>query len=63
MTHQPRFTGVSFKVTDKAGRVCFPSYEAYGLPKINEIMQATLAMENVASVEIEAINTVIVEVY
>jgi len=49
-------TGVALKVTDKQGRVSFPSYEAWGWDKVNEIIQATLEIEHVAKVEIVDIN-------
>lgn len=49
-------TGIALKVTDKSGKVSFPSYEAYGWDKVNEIIQATLDMDNVAKVEIVNIN-------
>jgi hypothetical protein len=49
-------TGIALKVTGKNGGVSFPSYEAYGWDKVNEIIQATLNMDNVAKVEIVNIN-------
>ena len=48
-------TGIALKVTDKMGRVSYPSYEAYGWAKINDVIQGTLALDNVAKVEIEHI--------
>ena len=45
-------TGIALKVTDNAGRVSFPSYEAYGWEKINSVIQGTLDIEHVAKVEI-----------
>ena len=49
-------TGVALKVTDKQGGVTYPSYEAYGWQRVNEIIQATLNIEHVAKVEIVDIN-------
>jgi hypothetical protein len=54
MTTRP--TGVALKVTDKQGNVSFPSYEAWGWDKVNEIILATWELENVASVEIAGVN-------
>lgn len=45
-------TGIALKVTGKDGHESFPSYEAYGWAKINEVIQGTLAIEHVAKVEI-----------
>jgi DNA-directed RNA polymerase subunit F len=49
-------TGIALKVTDKNGNISFPSYEAHGWDKVNDIIQATLNMDNVAKVEIVNIN-------
>jgi hypothetical protein len=49
-------TGVALKVTGKDGHVSFPSYEAWGWDKVNQIIQGTLAIEHVATVEIVDVN-------
>jgi hypothetical protein len=49
-------TGIALKVTNKDGRVFYPSYEAYGWDKVNAVIQGTLAIEHVATVEIIDIN-------
>lgn len=49
-------TGIALRVTSKNGSVSFPSYEAWGWGKINEILQGTLAIEHVAKVEIVDVN-------
>ena len=49
-------TGIALRVTSKNGSVSFPSYEAWGWDKINEILQGTLAIEHVAKVEIVDVN-------
>jgi hypothetical protein len=49
-------TGIALKVTGKDGHVSFPSYEAWGWEKVNEIIQGTLAIEHVAKVEIVDVN-------
>ena len=48
--------GIALKVTDKQGRESFPSYEAYGWDRVNEIIQNTLEIEHVARVDIVGIN-------
>ena len=48
--------GIALKVTDKQGRESFPSYEAHGWDRVNEIIQATLSIEHVARVDIVGIN-------
>jgi hypothetical protein len=49
-------TGVALKVTNKDGHVSYPAYEAWGWEKVNEIIQGTLAIEHVATVEIVDVN-------
>ena len=49
-------TGVALRVTDKEGRESFPSYEAWGWDKVNDIIQGTLAIDHVAKVEIVDVN-------
>jgi len=49
-------TGIALKVTDKDGHESFPSYEAYGWERVNEIIQATLEISHVAKVEIVSVN-------
>lgn len=49
-------TGVALRVTSNDGRESFPSYEAWGWDKVNEIIQGTLAIEHVAKVEIVDVN-------
>jgi hypothetical protein len=48
--------GIALKVTDKQGHESFPSYEAYGWDRVNEIIQNTLEIEHVARVDIVGIN-------
>jgi len=48
--------GIALKVTDKQGRESFPSYEAYGWDRINEIINATLEISHVARVDIVGVN-------
>ena len=48
--------GIALKVTNKDGHESFPSYEAYGWERVNEIIQATLEISHVAKVEIVGIN-------
>jgi hypothetical protein len=49
-------TGIALKVTNKDGKVSYPSYEAYGWERINAVINGTLAIEHVAMVEIVDIN-------
>jgi len=48
--------GIALKVTDTEGRETFPSYEAWGWDRVNEIIQATLSISHVARVDIVGIN-------
>jgi hypothetical protein len=48
--------GIALKVTNKDGKQFFPSYEAYGWERVNEIIQATLEISHVEKVEIVGIN-------
>jgi hypothetical protein len=49
-------TGIGLKVTNKDGKVFYPSYEAYGWERVNAVINGTLAIEHVAKVEIVDIN-------
>jgi hypothetical protein len=49
-------TGIALKVTNKDGKVSYPSYEAYGWERVNAVINGTLAIEHVAMVEIVDIN-------
>jgi hypothetical protein len=49
-------TGIALKVTGKDGKISYPSYEAYGWERVNAVINGTLALPNVAMVEIEDIN-------
>ena len=49
-------TGIALKVTNKDGHVSYPAYEAWGWEKVNAVIQGTLAIEHVATVEIVDVN-------
>jgi hypothetical protein len=49
-------TGVALRVTNTDGKESFPSYEAWGWDKVNEIIQGTLAIAHVSKVEIVDVN-------
>ena len=49
-------TGIALKVTNKDGRESFPSYEAFGWERVNQIIANTLEIEHVLKVEIVDIN-------
>jgi hypothetical protein len=49
-------TGIALKVTNKDGKVSYPSYEAYGWERVNAVINGTLAIEHVVMVEIVDIN-------
>jgi hypothetical protein len=49
-------TGIALKVTNRDGKVSYPSYEAYGWERINAVINGTLAIEHVVMVEIVDIN-------
>lgn len=49
-------TGIALKVTGKDGHISYPSYEAYGWDKVNQVIQGTLAIDHVSKVEIVDIN-------
>jgi hypothetical protein len=49
-------TGVALRVTNKDGKESFPAYEAWGWDKVNDIIQGTLAIDQVAKVEIVDVN-------
>jgi hypothetical protein len=48
--------GIALKVTNKDGKESFPSYEAWGWDKVNQIINNTLEIEHVQRVDIVDIN-------
>lgn len=49
-------TGICLEVIDRDGRVSFPIYEAYGWERVNQVIEGTLAISQVAQIKILDIN-------